>query len=302
MIAVIISTCDIFIFDLDKVTIMFHLTTAIYIFLFGMCIGSFMNVCIYRLPISKSIADPPRSVCPSCDRVIRYYDNIPVFSYFWLKGRCRHCGAPISWRYPLVEIMSGFFALCVFRKFGLTFEGFFYYAFISSLLVITFIDIDHQIIPNSITLPGIPIFFLASFIARKPIWYNKILLSKVIGLLAFFPFPETTYNSILGILTGGGSLYLVGKTYYLIKKEEGMGGGDIKLLAMIGALLGWEGVFFTIFVGSAVGTFAGIINMISTRLINIKARIPFGPFLSIGAITYIFYGKEIIEQYFKMLR
>ena len=122
-----------------------------------------MNVCIYRLPLSKSIANPPRSMCPSCDGLIRFYDNIPVISYLWLKGRCRHCNAPISIRYMLVEMITGIAALSVFLKFGLTLEGLVYFIFISTLLVITFIDIDHKIIPNVITFPGIPIGLVASF-------------------------------------------------------------------------------------------------------------------------------------------
>ncbi|MFC1515957.1 prepilin peptidase [Thermodesulfobacteriota bacterium] len=250
------------------------------VFIFGMCIGSFLNVCIYRLPASQSISDPPRSVCPNCGGPIRFYDNIPVLSYLLLKGRCRHCNAPISYRYPLVEILSGLFAFCIFLEFGTTLQGVVYYAFISCLIVITFIDIDHQIIPNSITLPGIPVFFLASFAV-----------------------PAMTYlDSILGILIGGGSLYFVGWTYYLIKKEEGMGGGDIKLLSMIGALLGWKGVVFTIFIGSAVGTVAGMMVMVYTRLMDAKLRIPFGPFLSLGAISYVFFGSRIIFWYFNALR
>ena len=258
---------------------MLDLITAIYIFLFGLCIGSFMNVCIYRLPISKSIADPPRSVCPSCDRVIRYYDNIPVFSYFWLKARCRHCGAPISWRYPLVEVLAGGVALSVYLSFGLSLESLIYLIFIAALLVITFIDIDHKIIPNVITIPGIPI-----------------------GLFAALALPGILFkDSVLGLLAGGGSLLIVGWIYYLLTRKEGMGGGDVKLLAMIGTIVGWKGVLFTIFVSSAVGTLVGVTVML-VKGKNMKLAIPFGPFLSIGAITYIFCGQRIIYWYFNMLR
>lgn len=252
----------------------------IIVFVFGLCIGSFLNVCIYRLPAAKSISDPSRSICPVCGSLIRFYDNIPVLSFMLLRGRCRHCNTPISYRYPIVEILSGLFALCVFLKFGPTLQGFVFYTFISSLIVITFIDIDHQIIPNVITLPGIPVFFFASFAV-----------------------PGITYiDAILGVLAGGGSLYAVGWVYYLIKKEEGMGGGDIKLLAMIGALLGWKGVLFTIFLGSAAGTFAGLIVMASRRLMDTRLRIPFGPFLAIGAISHIFFGNNLILWYTGMLR
>jgi leader peptidase (prepilin peptidase)/N-methyltransferase len=246
-------------------------------FIFGMCIGSFLNVCIYRVPTAKSIIDPRRSICPSCGNNIAFYDNIPVLSYLILKRRCRHCKAPISLRYPLVEIASGFFALCIFLRYGLTFEALIYYAFIASLLVITFIDIDHQIIPDIITLPGIPLCFLASFLL-----------------------PAMTYkDAIFGLFLGGGSLFIVAWVYHLIRKKEGMGGGDIKLLAMIGALIGWKGVLFTIFFASALGTLSGILLMLNEKK-GMKLAIPFGPFLSLGAISYIFFGRLIIRWYLNL--
>jgi leader peptidase (prepilin peptidase) / N-methyltransferase len=267
------------------------------VFMFGMCIGSFLNVCIYRLPSSMSIINPSRSFCPHCNSAIQFYDNIPVFSYLWLKGRCRNCKASISLRYPLVELMTGILAIATYFMFGLSIESLIYFVFLSSLLVITFIDLDHQIIPDIITLPGIIIFFLASFINRQNIWYFKIFPDKLIEFFAFLPLPAMTYNSVLGVLVGGGSLYLVIWTYYLIRKEEGMGGGDIKLLAMIGALLGWEGVLFTIFAASLTGTFVGIIVMLQKGK-NLKFAIPFGPFLSIGAMSYVFFGEKVLFWYF----
>ena len=248
------------------------------VFIFGMCVGSFLNVCIYRLPASTSIADPPRSMCPSCNSLIKFYDNIPVLSYLWLKGRCRYCNAPISFRYLVVEVLSGIAALSVLFTFGLTLEGLVYFIFISSLLVITFIDIDHRIIPNIITLPGIPI-----------------------GLIASLALPEVTLmNSVLGVLAGGGSLWIVAWTYHRITGKDGMGGGDIKLLAMIGTLVGWQGVLFTIFVSSAVGTIIGMTVML-VKGKNMKFAVPFGPFLSIGAVTYIFFGQKVIFWYFNLL-
>ncbi|MDP2862588.1 MAG: prepilin peptidase [Desulfobacterales bacterium] len=248
------------------------------IFIFGICIGSFMNVCIYRIPLSKSIVTP-RSMCPGCNSLISAYDNIPVISYILLKGKCRNCGIPISLRYPLVETISGLTALAVFMRFGLSAEGLIYFAFISALVVITFIDIDHRIIPDTISLPGIPIGFL----------------------LASLVLPSMNYKtSLAGILTGGGSLLAVAWIYNLITKKEGMGGGDIKLLAMIGAFTGWKGVLFTIFVASATGTLAGIAVMLKTKK-GMKLAVPFGPFLSIGAILYIFFGAALISWYIKLL-
>lgn len=244
-------------------------------FIFGMCIGSFLNVCIYRLPASQSIVYPG-STCPNCNTSIAFYDNIPILSYLWLRAKCRHCKMPIPIRYLLVEIIGGFFALSVWIKFGLTFEALIYFTFITSLIVITFIDMDHRIIPDVITLPGIVIGFLVSFII-----------------------PTITYkDSILGLLAGGGSLFVVASIYYLLTKKDGMGGGDIKLLAMIGAFLGWKSVLFTLFVSSAVGALIGIIIMLGSGK-NLKLAVPFGPFLSLGAIVYIFFGSDLIFWYFR---
>ena len=236
-----------------------------------------MNVCIYRLPASRSVVHP-RSMCTNCDTLIPWYDNIPILSYLLLMGLCRHCRIKFSLRYPIVELLGGLFALGTYMKFGLGFETLIYYLFITTLLVVTFIDIDHRIIPDVISLPGIPIFFAASF-----------------------ALPAITYkDALLGILVGGGSLFLVAWLYSLLTKKEGMGGGDIKLLAMMGAIVGWQGVLFTIFVASLVGTLAGLAVMLKSRQ-GTKLAVPFGPFLSIGAITYIFFGTRLINWYLNVL-
>lgn len=244
----------------------------------GMCIGSFLNVCIYRLPISKSVVYPPSS-CMNCGYQIRWYDNIPVLSYLWLKGKCRQCSSLISLRYPMIELMTGLFAWCVILRFGLKPESLVYFIFIATLIVIIFIDIDHQIIPDVISLPGIPIFFLGA-----------LLLPNI-----------TIKDSLLGIVIGGGSLWIVAETYLLIAKKDGMGGGDIKLLAMMGALIGWKGVLFTIFVSSAIGTVVGLITILHAGK-NLKTAIPFGPFLAIGGLLYIFWGEKLIRWYLYLLK
>jgi leader peptidase (prepilin peptidase)/N-methyltransferase len=174
--------------------------------------------------------------------------------------------------------LTGLFALITFLKYGLSLEALIYFVFISALLVITFVDIDHQIIPDIISLPGIPIFFLASFGLSQINWLD----------------------SLIGVLVGGGSLFLVAWVYSLITQKEGMGGGDIKLLAMIGAVIGWKGVLFTIFVASAVGTLAGMLVMLKSRK-GMRLKIPFGPFLAIGGIAYIFFGPQLIRWYFQLL-
>ncbi|MBU0991196.1 MAG: prepilin peptidase [Proteobacteria bacterium] len=248
------------------------------VFLYGLCIGSFLNVCIFRIPASKSIIFPG-STCPNCNTLLKFYDNIPVLSYLILRGRCRNCHIGISMRYPITELITGVSALFVYYRFGLSIDGLIYFIFISALIVITFIDIDHQIIPDVISLPGIPVC---------------ILFACILDTM-------TLKDSLIGVLAGGGSLYAVAWTYKMLTAKEGMGGGDIKLLAMIGALLGWQGVLFTIFAGSAIGTIAGMLTMIYAKTMNMKLAIPFGPFLSAGAVLYLFYGPTIIKWYFSTL-
>lgn len=249
----------------------------IFILCLGLAIGSFLNVCIYRLPESRSVVHPP-SRCPACGTDIAFYDNIPVFSYLLLRGRCRHCKARISPRYLMVELMAGLFAVGVYHRYGLSPETFCLYLFVAALLVVTFIDLDHRIIPDVVTYPGIGIGLICSF------WSTAV----------------TVVDSLLGILVGGGLLFLVAFGYYTITKKEGMGGGDIKLLAMIGAFLGWKATIFTIFVGSAVGTIFGIVVALQTRE-GRKAAVPFGPFLSMGALLFVFYGRELISWYVGLL-
>jgi leader peptidase (prepilin peptidase)/N-methyltransferase len=244
-----------------------------YAFAVGLCIGSFLNVCIHRLPLGASIAKPPSS-CPGCGARIRWYDNLPVISWVLLRGRCRHCKAPISIRYPIVELLTGAFAMILWLRFGLDWQVFIYFVFVSALLVITFIDLDHRIIPDTISLPGIPIGFAASFLL-----------------------PDITWSdALIGILAGGGTLLTIAWGYQLLTGKDGMGGGDIKLLAMIGAFLGWKGVLFTIMASSFIGTLVGVMIMVKAGK-GMKLAIPFGPFLSIGAVVYIFFGPQLIEWY-----
>jgi leader peptidase (prepilin peptidase) / N-methyltransferase len=246
---------------------------------FGMCIGSFLNVCIYRLPASKSINDPPRSMCPVCGCMINFYDNIPLVSWLNLRGKCRHCHGAIHLRYPAVELISGFLGVSTFLFFGATMEGLVFFTFCATLLVVTFIDIDHRIIPDIITIPGVGLFFI----------------------LAILFTPLSWKAALLGVVSGGGSLFIVAWTYQRITGKEGMGGGDIKLLSMIGALLGWKGVCFTLFFSSAAGTLVGIVLMTRSKK-GIKLAIPFGPFLSLGGIVYIFFGPQLIHWYLTLAK
>ena len=242
----------------------------------GMVVGSFLNVCICRLPKDESVVSPP-SHCPRCDYRIRWYDNIPLVSYLLLRGRCRGCGTRISIQYPLVELLNGLLTLALFLRFGPTLAFLALFLFCSALVVITFIDLEHQIIPDEISLPGIVIGFVCSFFLPGYSWLN----------------------SMLGILLGGGSLLLIAYTYQWLTGNEGMGGGDIKLLAMMGAFLGWKSILFIVFASSLAGSIIGVTMMLVLKK-DSKLAIPFGPYLAFGALLYIFCGRQIIHWYLNM--
>lgn len=250
----------------------------LYSFIFGLLVGSFLNVCICRIPMEQSIVSPG-SHCPRCERPIRFYDNIPLVSYVILGGKCRYCRASISFQYPVVEGVTALSSLLLFLRFGPSLNYLFYFAFVAALITITVIDLHHQIIPDVISLPGI-----------------------AVGLLASLILPEITFlNSLLGTLVGGGSLFLVATVYHWLFKREGMGGGDVKLLAMIGAFLGWKAVILTIFLSSLIGSVTGI-ALILIKGRDFKYAIPFGPFLSAGAVFSLFYGERLIRWYLYLNR
>ena len=223
----------------------------IFIFIFGAVIGSFLNVCIYRLPREESIVFPP-SHCTSCGSSIKFYHNIPIIGYLTLGGKCADCKEGISFMYPLVEFLAGVAFLGTAICFGLTFHTLFYTAFIFALIVITFIDIEHLIIPNVISYPGIIVGLLFNAIitdwvfAGKAIDYLRTNWSDIIVIITEVPILDSLFGAILG----GGILLLIAYSYEKLRGQEGMGMGDIKLLAMIGAFLGIQGVVFTILLSS----------------------------------------------------
>lgn len=241
---------------------------------FGLVLGSFLNVCIYRVPIKKSIAFPA-SHCPQCSEKIRFYDNIPVLSYAILGGKCRKCRTPIPIRYPLVELITSLLSTALFLRYGVSVQFFLYLAFSASLVVITFIDIQHKIIPDVISIPGI-----------------------IVGLIiSFFGFTGLQWHeSLVGMVAGGGCLFLVGILFEWITGKEGMGGGDVKLLAMIGAWMGWKGLPYIVLMSSLAGALIGGISLIVARS-GMRTKIPFGPFLSLGALVQFFFGNELIAWY-----
>jgi len=243
-------------------------------FIFGAVIGSFLNVCIFRIPAKTSIIKPP-SQCPHCHHPIRFYDNIPIISFIVLRSKCRDCGGKISWRYPLVELITAVLSLLLFLQFGLTLIFLTFFIFTAVLIVITFIDLDQQIIPDVLTLPGIPIFFLLAIFVVKIPWLE----------------------ALIGLLIGGGVLFAIAFVYQLITKREGMGGGDIKLLAMIGGFLGWKSLIFILLFSSFSGAIVGITAMIIKKQ-DMKYAVPFGPFLSAAAVAYLFWGDSFMRFLF----
>ncbi len=249
----------------------------IFFFIFGIVIGSFLNVCIHRIPLKKSIIYPSSS-CPECGEKIRFFDNIPLISYIVLRGRCRYCSKPIPIRYPLVELMMGLLSVALFLRYGVGHQYFLFLIFSASLLVISFIDLQHRIIPDVISIPGV-----------------------LLGLaISFIPGDITWYDSLIGIVGGGGILYLVAVVFERLTGKEGMGGGDIKLLAMIGAWMGWRPLPFIILISSLTGAIVGGGSLLISRQ-GIRTKIPYGPFLSLGALFYLFFGREFISWYFRLI-
>lgn len=286
-----------------------------YTFLFGIVVGSFLNVAIHRLPRSRYMgsddlvcphcekeilsiscphcgkeitdddprpsptkAEGTRSHCPQCGALIRWYDNIPLLSYFVLRGRCRDCRTRISWRYPLVELAAGLFAVAAFRHFGGSPAAAIYFCFLAALIVISFIDLDFLRIPMVITIPGVAVGIIVSR------WLPEF------GVLA----------SLIGALTGAGGIYLLRRAYMLVRGGEGMGAGDGDLLAMIGAFLGWQGALLTLMAAAVIGMLSGLVLM-AARKKGVKLRVPFGPFLACGAMISLFYGEAIIGWYMKFI-
>ncbi|MGQ9499664.1 MAG: prepilin peptidase [Dissulfurimicrobium sp.] len=247
------------------------------IFLLGLCLGSFLNVCIYRIPQGRSIVKPG-SACMKCGHRLAWWENIPIVSFIILRARCRSCGAGIPLQYPLVETLTGLIITLLWRKFNLTADFFIYSCFAATLIIITFIDLEHQIIPDILSLPMIALGLISSFFLADLNWYD----------------------SIIGALLGGGALYLVASGYYLLTHKEGMGGGDIKLLAMIGAFLGWKAIPLVIFISAGIGSVIGV-SLILIHKAERRTAIPYGPFLAFAALISLLYGREITIWYSNIL-
>ena len=258
------------------------LIITIFVSLFGAVVGSFLNVCISRIPNGESIIRPP-SHCPECNAVIPFYCNIPLFSYLVLRGRCRSCSERIPFRYFAVELLMASLAVALFYQFGLGLAFVVGFVFVAALIVISFIDLDVRIVPDVISLPGIVIGLLFSVIGRY-------LIRDPLGIV------PTPLGALLGVLAGGGFLLAVAWLYERFTGVEGMGGGDIKLLAMIGAFLGWPSIPLTLFFSSLGGSVIGLTFMLF-KGVDRKYALPFAPFLCLGALLYLFFGEQVILFY-----
>jgi leader peptidase (prepilin peptidase)/N-methyltransferase len=238
----------------------------------GLVVGSFLNVCIHRLPRKASIVQPP-SNCPKCGYVLRWFDNIPVVSYAMLGGRCRRCRTPISIRYPIVELVTMGVFLLHYMVFGLDIILVPRLLFASVLIALFAIDLEHHLLPNVVTLPGI-----------------------VVGLAFSVLLPPGLPDALIGVAVGGGVLWLIGEAYYRYSGQEGMGGGDVKMLAMIGAFLGWKLVILTLVLSSILGSLIGVL-VIAIRRGGLKYALPYGTFLALAALIASLYGDRIVAWY-----
>ena len=241
---------------------------------FGAMLGSFLNVCIYRIPRRISVVFPP-SACPHCGRRIAFYDNVPVLGWVWLGGKCRACRAPISPRYPAIEALTaGLFVFLTWR-YGPTWELIPAIYFAAAMVVVTLIDFDAMIIPDAITLSGVPL-----------------------GLLASFVTPVTFVGALIGAAVGFVFLYAVARGYEKIAGIDGMGGGDIKFAAMLGAFLGWQGVLLTVFLAAGLGAVTGAALMILRRG-GRRTMLPFGTFLAPVALAVYLWGPSWVDAYLR---
>lgn len=266
---------------------------------FGAVIGSFLNVVIHRLPREESIVFP-NSRCPACGGAIGPFDNIPIVSYAILRGRCRHCQAPISARYPAVELLTAILFACVTWHDGLTWALPFDLVFVSALLALVFIDAEHMILPNAITYPGL-VFALVARVALPYLVgapHFDDLQSLATGPLADLPlWAASLVGALIGALAGGGTLWVMGWLWEKLKKIEAMGLGDVKMMFAVGAYLGWRLTVLTIFLAVLSGSLAGIASMVKQRELNMQMQLPFGVFLGTGAIAALLIGRRIVEWY-----
>lgn len=255
------------------------------VFIVGLCLGSFLNVCICRIPQEKSVAWPP-SACPNCNNRIKWYDNIPVLSWFLLKAKCRHCGLPISIAYPIIELLTGFFFLTIWLIYGFTWFTPIYALTVFGLLLGTFIDLEHMILPDRLTVGGMILFPVISSVF--PLLQGEISWQS--GLR----------DSLIGLAAGFGSLWIVRELGTAALKQEAMGFGDVKLMGALGALFGWQAVIYIVFISAFIGSIAGI-TLIALHRKGIQSQIPYGPYISLAAFSWLLGGFNLWEAYLRLM-
>lgn len=275
---------------------------AILFFILGLMFGSFANVCIWRIPRNEEVVVKP-SHCPGCGTDIKWHDNIPLMSFIMLNGKCRSCNARISWQYPMVELICGVLFAVVYLVIGGSLKLAGYLPFVWSMLVISVIDIKHYIIPDQFSLGGLAAGLVFSIMAA---------LGIMPALSVFRPGPLPAWpvlDSLFGILLGGGFLLMAGWVGRKVFKQEAMGGGDVKLAAMIGSFWGWQAVLVSFFAAFLLGSLAGISLLAAGRVkkndapegVKPRAMVPFGPFLALGAVIAMFWGRELMDLYLGLL-
>jgi leader peptidase (prepilin peptidase)/N-methyltransferase len=243
----------------------------------GLVVGSYLNVVVYRLPRGLSTVSPG-SACPACGASLRALDNIPVLSFLWLRGRCRDCGARISVRYPLVELATAALFVCCLLAFGWRLQALAAAVFCGLILALALIDLEHMLLPDKLTFPG-----MAAGFALQP-WIDGV----------------TLLDAVVGALVGAGVLILLINAWYWLREEEGMGLGDVNLMALVGAFLGWKGVTLTLFGGALSGALVGL-GLMALRRLNLTSKLPFGTFLALGALAALFSRGRLVDAYLSLL-
>ena len=258
---------------------------------FGLLIGSFLNVCIYRLPRDLSVVRP-RSHCPECEKTIAWYDNIPLVSFALLQGRCRHCGVNIPWRYPLVELLTGVCFFLAFHGYGSGAAGYKFATFAALLIGLTFSDFEERILPDEFTWGGAVIGLGFAAVVPIPPALTYILLPAGTNLRWL-----SMGESVIGAVVCGGAIWGVGEAYSRIRQREGLGFGDVKMILMIGAFLGLHGALLTMVVGSVLGAVLGLAFILLARKDAASYELPFGSFLGIAALAVTLLASPVVEWY-----
>ncbi len=270
----------------------------IFIFILGACIGSFLNVVIYRVPNELSLLTS--SACPNCKQGIKFYHNVPILGWLMLGGKCSNCKEPIAWRYPAVELLTALVFILTYSQIGLTVVLPVGLVFVSAMIALLFIDSEHMILPNVITYP----LFVAALLVRvilPIVFVGHIFPDMAYGpltMLAGYPaWGISLAGALLGALVGGGSLWLVGAIWKALRGVEAMGLGDVKMMFGVGALLGWRLSVLTIFLGAFAGALVGIGLVIKSKDRDLQTQLPFGIFLGIGSIFALLFGDRLIAWY-----